>query len=315
MFDSVSVRELYIDTMEVSWKVTYSLDLTYTAFIVERSEAFQGPFEEVSQPLTSTASGISLETYQHLDAIKNLHRHRTLYYRVKAVDWRDQSEIAVSNVEWSRLPRDLIAMEIARRHNLLLRRFTGTPAYAYTAKTFGSKCSCWDPLKMRQRRSDCDECYNTGYSGGFLSPIPLFLSEDVDMRQVQIVDWGELRPEEKSSWTGHYPLLNPRDIIITDVDRYRVVNVRTINKKKSIVMQWLRLEKLDKSHVEWRLDPPDFDAFSRNDIVIRIYGGSSGDYESAVHAKPQDSYAGWDPTAETGTLRSEGEEHDTEIGV
>jgi hypothetical protein len=147
-----------------------------------------------------------------------------------------------------------------------------------------------------------------------MTPIPMFLSEEVNSKLVQIADFGETQPSDGPGWTGHFPLLKPRDIILTQEDRYRVVSVRGIKQKKSVVMQILNLSSLNRSDIEWKLERPEFTNFTEKDTVVRIYGGSSAAYYTETHGKAQDDYAGYDPTTETGTLKADGKDFDTEIG-
>ena len=74
----------------------------------------------------------------YFDTYSNLGRYRALYYRVKAIDYTNGEIVAVSGVEHNRQPRDLMAMEIARRNNLLLRRHVGIPTFTYLAKTLSA---------------------------------------------------------------------------------------------------------------------------------------------------------------------------------
>ena len=310
MFEQISVRQLYPDTTEISWTVLPGYDLSAIAFIVERSESPKSDFEEISRPLPSLESGLLSNTY--LDtSIKNYNKHRTLYYRVRAVDM-SKDTLFLSDPEHSRYPRDMIAMEIARRNNILLRRAIGIPAYVYIAKTYGQKCECWDEVKMRRKISDCDQCFGTGYMGGFCAGIPTYLSMSIDIMAKQITDFGALQPNEADAWTGHFPIVKPADVIFTEEARYRVIDVKRPHQKGSIVMQFIRLTQLARTDVEYKIERPEFDQLEYDDRVIRIFGGGHGDYISATHEKDQGEYAGWDPIQ--GYLKSDGIDFDTEVG-
>jgi len=311
VFESISVRELYPDVTEISWETTGSL--ATVAFIVERSENPIDCFEEVSEPLAGETSGFSNDSFID-ETFRNYSKHRILYYRVKAINWQTNDFIEYSRVEHSRAPRDFVAMEIARRNNLVLRRFVGVPGYIYIAKTYGQKCECWDHIKGRQKRSHCDSCYGTGYTGGFCAPVPIFLCPNIEVNKTQIVDFGELQPHERDGWIGHFPLARPRDLLFTQQKRYRVEQKQNISQKDSVVMQMIRLTELNKSDIEYKIETPSFDLFTEDDLVIRVYGGSSGAYFTTTDKKYQDDIAGYDPTPVKRTLKVDGIEEDTEIG-
>jgi len=94
-----------------------------------------------------------------------------------------------------------------------------------------------------------------------------------------------------------------------------VVSVKSVKHKKSVVMQLFKIATISRSDIEWKIERPDFEAFTENDLIIRFYGGTSGDYYSGTHEKSDKEYSGYDPTTERKTLRVDGRDFDTEIGT
>lgn len=181
--------------------------------------------------------------------------------------------------ETHRAEPDLIALEIVRRHSLLLRRFSGIPCFFFIAKTFGQRCRCWDKTKSRVASSRCPDCYNTGFSGGFFPPIPGYYAREATPDMIQLAAWGELHESQSSAWTTNYPLLSPRDIVADAEtgDRWRVESITNIEQKGYAVMQILKISKINPGDIEFNLKVPSFSLTNANDSVVRFFGGSSGD--------------------------------------
>lgn len=189
--------------------------------------------------------------------------------------------VSISDVQTHRTDPDLIALEIVRRHALLLRRFNGISVFSFIAKTFGQRCRCFDFVKQRVTSSRCLDCFNTGFTGGYFSGIPGYMAFEItsEMKQAAVA-WGELEDDQTTAWTVNYPLLSPRDMIVESDSRrrWRVEAIQEIHQKGYVIMQILRLARIDKGDIESEVELGDFDLTSAEDAVVRFFGGSSGDY-------------------------------------
>ena len=104
--------------------------------------------------------------------------------------------------------------------------------------------------------------------GGYFPQINgwINLTEPADIARV--TGMGEIHPHETTFWTGHYPKLSPRDIIVEQMNkRWRVVDVSYTEKRRVIVHQIVRVTEIGRGDIEYQLPvediviPPDPSGF------------------------------------------------------
>lgn len=100
---------------------------------------------------------------------------------------------ALDQRDWSRV------REITRREDLRLRKESGQEGYLLKRKLFGTECSCLDTQTKEVRNANCDQCYGTGFVGGYYAPYADF--------------WVELQPH------GHRSQVDDSRGTIDDVAR------------------------------------------------------------------------------------------------
>ncbi|MBN22619.1 MAG: hypothetical protein CL678_15150 [Bdellovibrionaceae bacterium] len=245
---NVHVGSLDPDYLEITWEMTTSqFDVYIYEFTILRSESPQGPFEQVGGPLK--------DQYVFRDYVAPLRGSlRTLYYKVRSADTRNQAfEESEPVTPDPRPPLD--ALEIIRLENVLLREYTGRPCALYTIRTFGQRCpDCYDPITQRRTRSSCITCYNTGYARGFFTPIMVYLQIDPFIKAQQNTQQFVSEQAQTQARMGVYPKVKPRDVIVERENvRWRVVAVRTTERLRAPVRQELTLVKIPKGDIEFKI--------------------------------------------------------------
>jgi len=225
------------------------LDPTLFTFFVERSGSPSGPFERLH------ATGLKdIYTYTD-DAAPNFSKQNILFYRIAIL--RDAAnEIYYSVAADYRNKPDYVALEIAWRNKLLLARVVGVPCVVYKRKHWGMRCrECWDVELKRRVKAKCLTCYDTGYEGGYWSPVPAMVNFSPSPSIVMQTPWGKAEPYATTAWMGNFPPVEPQDVIVEEGGNKRWIIKKTDNKEKKrfVVKQIIQIEALDKGRVEYDL--------------------------------------------------------------
>jgi len=185
-------------------------------------------------------------------------RNRVWYYKIRSTE-DASSEFLDSLAASSPEKLDRVALAIARRNNMLMDNFVGIRCYILQEKMAGEHCpTCWDEIKQRKMQANCKVCFNTGYIGGFATPIEAQVNFNPSPKVVQIAQQGEMTPDNTVAWLGNFPDVKPRDIIVEAGrgTRWRVVNRSTTQKRRVTVHQNLTLKQINRSDVEWEIPIP-----------------------------------------------------------
>jgi len=249
---NIRVRSFDLDFLEISWEVADTFeDIFDYYFRVLRSEGPAGPF----QPITFRFENIF--TFRDVEA-NQLSKHRTWYYKIRVIKKTDTTitqdfPTDVTGVGQIAEP-DLEALEIARRMKLLLKEFTGRKVWIFPVRTSGQKCSCFDENTGRRLRSQCLTCFDTNYVGGFYAPIQTYMQIDPVGKGVRMTEIAEIQGGDTSGRLSNWPLLKPRDVVIeAENKRWRVTNVRTTEKLRSVVHQEIVMHEIPRTDIEYRL--------------------------------------------------------------
>jgi len=237
-----------LNYLVISWSIKPTVeDVGLYTFSVLRSNSPEGPFKLVQGGLVNT--------FVYKDPSVNLkHRWRKYFYKVVVDPHNDPHYSPEIGPETQQGKPDVIATEIIRRNNLLLKNFVGIPAQLYIRKTWGQRCCiCWDPIKQRKIQSDCQVCYNTGFVDGFLGPIDMMINFSPSPEPVRQANF-EQHPDATNAWTANYPEISAKDIIIEDgCTRWRVVTPSFTQKRRVKVHQVLQLTGVNRNDIEYKL--------------------------------------------------------------
>lgn len=262
--DSINVRPLTTTLVEVTWSILPTNEsLVESRFHVLRSESPEGKFVDISGPLANT--------FIHLDKVNLKKKFNKVAWRIQ-VDHLPTGVTVIfpngtpdeafrfhSDLERAVMPNDpgpdLIALEIVRRNNLLLRRFTGRLVAFFPVKSQGARCVvCFDPLKKRAKRSQCPNCFGTTFQGGFYDQITVFADFNPSAEVIQISPFGKEEPRQTILFMSNFPLAKPNDLMVEKTNkRWRVVQVNKVTKNRYPVQQVLQVQEIDRSDAEFLL--------------------------------------------------------------
>lgn len=210
------VRSLDIDYLELSWELENTLeDIFDYTFQIQRSESPEGPFSNISVEFQ--------DRYSFLDELIVVgHKWRQLFYKIVVKRKRDSFSETFGPYSSEPEP-DLIAIEIRRNLVLLMQEHAGRRCWVLPRKTFGQRCSCWDDVLGKQSRAGCRECFDTGFVGGYLSPIETWIQIDPSPRNDQAALVLKTQQVLTTMRMANYPPIKPDDLIVEMENRRWVV--------------------------------------------------------------------------------------------
>lgn len=264
VIEEVIVRPLSVTAVEVDWVLQPTDEpLVNSRFTILRAESPEGPFVDVSGPLVDTPGFV--------DSVNLKAKHADVFYRVR-VDHipsgitvlfpngtPDESFILHPNLQVAAVAGefgpDFVALEITRRHNMLLRRFTGRVIGYFPVRTRGARCPlCYDQKKMRSNNSACPDCFGTTFDKGFHAQVNIFVDVNPSPAVVQNATFGKLVENQTVIWMTNFPKAKPNDMIVDQQNRrFRVVQVNPVTQKRYIVQQLLQVQEIDRSDAEYLL--------------------------------------------------------------
>ena len=253
VFKELIVRSFSLDQLEFTWEVeNTSLDPHSYSWYVERSESPAGPWDQVAGPFE--------DRYRFIDdRVNQLDRWRQLFYRLKSVLKSDTTEVAYSDPATQAAEADLIAREIQLLEQTVWREFTGRKCWVYPVRTFGQWCpACMDVggrgSTFRKLRSGCPTCYDTQFARGYLAPMEIYIQFDPSPKANQQLGTGETQQSNTTARLGNFPPMKPRDIIVEPENRrWRVVQVASTQRLRSVVHQELTLHEIVRGDIEFTL--------------------------------------------------------------
>ncbi len=242
-----------LDHVDLFWEVadyytgqpTDEMILAYT-FQIFRSESPLGPWEPLSP--------VFQNRYYFRDVSPALlNRWRNLYYLLRITDQRTNVTQDFGPTAQLAEP-DLIAMEIMRQEDVLFREFAGRKCWLFPVRTFGGYCVCYDRVKGKRTRSNCVTCYDTGFLGGYLSPIECFIQIDPSPKNNQMTQLGQQQTTNASGRLISFPPVKPNDILVeAENKRWKVVTVAMTTRLRAVVHQELTLHQIPIGDVEYKL--------------------------------------------------------------
>lgn len=294
------VRSFDLEHLDVFWEIgtmrgpvndSTQHEVFDYSFYILRSEAAMGPFEQVGGPYQ--------DTYFFRDIrVSMLHKWRQYFYKIRVVHRQTGESMEFGPTANIEAAPDLIAAAIIREEDTLFREFIGRKAWLFPARTFGPHCACYDTTMGRVTRSAHLPCFGTGWLGGYLTPIEIYIQFDPSAKQSIATRLGETQPSNASARMSSFPPVSPRDIIIESENRrWRVVNVQQTQRLRAVVHQELQLHEVPRSDVEYAI-PLNIDAQSVQPASNRNFKNSQNPESDADNS---DILSFWRPPS--GVLR------------
>jgi hypothetical protein len=234
--------------MDLFWEVKdfSPSDINRFTFQILRSESPMGPWDSLTPPFK--------DQYYFRDVSPQLlHKWRTLFYLLRITDLQT-SEIKDFGPTIQQAEPDLIALEIMRQEDALFREYNGRKCWLFPVRTFGAKCICFDRTTGRRTKSNCLSCFDTGYLGGFLSPIECYVQIDSNADSPTNTPYMEQQPNDTSGRLISFPPMKPKDILVESENRrWRIVKVATTQRLRADVHQEIVLHELPRGDIEYKL--------------------------------------------------------------
>jgi len=244
---NLKVYSLSKDHLDLTWEITNSdLDPHDYTFVVERSEAQFGPFDQISEPFS--------DKYDFRDVIVNLmNRWRDYWYRIRVTRKADD-EVAYSGTAKLGAKPDLIALEVRRQELILFREHIGRKCWTFPVRTFGQRCSCYDRRTGNRLRSQCETCYDTTFVGGYHDPVEMYIQIDGNPKHIETQQLVETQQQNATARTLNFPALKPRDIIVESENRrWRIERVTTTSRMRALLHQELVLHEIPGTDIEFKI--------------------------------------------------------------
>jgi len=286
------VRSLSLDHLDLYWEIgdvagpRSDEDMhdifNYDIYILRAADSPLGPYTLLAGPYR--------DTYHFLDnQVSLLHKYRQFHYKLRVVDKRTGVEEDFGPASSASAQPDLIALEIMRQEDLLFREFTGRKCWLFPVRTFGPTCSCWDTTLQRPTRSGHRLCFGTGWMGGFMSPVEVYVQIDPSPKSPSSTSLQEVQQSDTVGRMISFPPVNPGDILVeAENRRWRVLAVNTTQRLRAVIRQELRLHEIPRGDIEYALpvmvDTQGLNAASARNFKNAQNLGNDGDYSDIISA-------------------------------
>ena len=250
---NIRVRSFDIDYLDIFWDIepTYE-DVCKYSFVIEKSYAEFGPFFDLT--------GEFRDKYRVRDnTLRSQHSHYTKhYYRVRVKNLETNDEVIYptdgNGVTVTASP-DLIALEMARVERLKLKEHKGRKVWVFPRKRFGQRCSCYDEVTKRKIRSSCVTCYDTGWVGGYDSPIETYAQIVTPPEDTLKTQLAEIEVKNGDAKFSNYPELFEGWIVVEQENiRWRIGSrINKVEKGRAVVRQEVQLHGIPRGDIEFSL--------------------------------------------------------------
>jgi hypothetical protein len=147
---------------------------------------------------------------------------------------------------------DYIWREAINRNRWILEQ-GGERVYIFTRKWMGQICPNYDS-QYGQCPNDDPVCLGTGIVGGYSDPIEAIIAPPEAEKSIELADMGLHIRYDFESWTGCYPLLNERDIIVRqNNERYVIGPVNPQGSRGAIYQQHFTMSYIDQGDIRYQI--------------------------------------------------------------
>ena len=182
-------------------------------------------------------------------------------YRIDAYSGDDSiSTTKVVGKHFNDTKKNLIAQEIIRKEEMLMRKKTGTSGLLWKRRHWGALCECVDPDSGMAMDSHCLQCYGTGIDGGYFAPVPYIVSFNEGLaRQIDISDGGVGTVDTRQGPTVRAlicPRLDSGDVWVNcDTDQRYVVGAikETLYSGKALLYSMVQMSLAPSSDIIYSL--------------------------------------------------------------
>jgi len=201
--------------------------------------------------------------------LKQYNFNNVYYYRIHAILKTDPSQSSYSDPVLVANEADGFHLVMQEAENILYDMFYGEPTYLIKKKVSGVRCTnCWSDNKQQRTLTHCDVCNGSGFIDGYYCAILVQMADDSEDRKSDSQRNFEDVYDSKRSRMSNYPMVKPKDLIVTvgDYKRYVVMHVETtklprhattgalLSKQNYVVSQLITLQELNPDDNEYNID-------------------------------------------------------------
>ena len=217
------------DTFSIAWSArrssSYPLEsVSDYNFTVLFSEDPVNDFTVVNNTIIDGSTG----PFIIIQSLKHLNHNRDRYYKVRATLKASPYSYQDSEVIYNGNNADGVISSIQFAETMLNNYYIGEPMYLLKRKVDGDRCpECWNSITFRRTKTHCPTCRGTGFYDGFYRPMEIQIAIDRNPKVSEQSQTGEIQVTNIKGRMGYFPLVVPRDMIVSkDMnERFTIVNV------------------------------------------------------------------------------------------
>jgi len=216
-------------------------------------------------------------TYRYLKHQVLLLLNQRIFYKVTtvAVDPNNPAGTIETPLEEisERSIFDIEMIDYIWRESILRNRWIleqgGERVMIFLRKAMGQECPSYQQ-NYGQAHQDCTICMGTNIVGGYQGPYDAIIAPPEAEKQIELADMGLHIRYDFETWTGPYPLLNTRDMIVRqNNERFLIGSVNPQGARGAIFQQHFTIAHLDMGDIRYKVPitggetqvPPAWDAF------------------------------------------------------
>lgn len=120
----------------------------------------------------------------------------------------------------SEMNHEVILREIVRRNELLIRR-GGERVDIYIRKTSGTRCDCFDPLRVQSTDPRCSDCFGTTFKGGYEPVRNILMKIMPTSRRLELTELGLTLTLDPRAWVTTFPIIRTGDVVVRRINNER----------------------------------------------------------------------------------------------
>lgn len=233
-----------VEALRLYWTIEpTSEDINEYDFSVLRSGAELGPWQLL-------ASGLN---FQYIDWEANNYTSDRIYYYTIRITHKTTGKYIDFGPEYNKFPIEPVGLELIRKKNVYLKTQTGLPVFLFRKKTFGQYCpACFDLIKQRISKTNCEVCFGTGFAGGYWKPMDLYVNRAVPDSVTKSIGFNKTTGAMVVE-TTNFPIVCAGDFILFPQvgDRYRVVSITVHTRMGAVISQYVNLTEINRSDIEY----------------------------------------------------------------
>lgn len=276
---------------------------------LETDRVYDEILKDYFTPPVPNEYSIVLVTYKTPLHTTKINLRKNYFYKITAITPDDETDLDVIIPSYLQTEELSYIYEEAIRRNAWLRDQGGERVLVYIQKRAGEICSCTQrdmkPRSHRKPDQDCSMCFGSGFVGGFFGPIPIAIGNLTSEHRIQQTERGLHLVNQVETWTGPFPVLTQRDMMIRrNGDRCLIGPItKTDGPGGVLVQQNFSIETLDATDIRYTFPiQPLPNQFVENTTGIDKQGIKVPEVTSA---KERESLVtGWDSKADDDEIPS-----------